>query len=113
MTIIDALIYSNIKNNLPNDVMNNIIKSRGISSSGSRSGNNDKFNQILSNTTIKRACALNRQGIPRNENEKNSLGVDVRIPIPKGYNSADDDNPILHTKYNYVDNEKHFEEKWR
>lgn len=100
---IDALIYSQIKNNLPNAEMSNIVRNYNLSSDGTNTGNNNTLNNILSNTTIKRACALNRQGIPITNDDKNKLGVNVRIPIPSEYNINDDDNSILHEQFGFIE----------
>jgi hypothetical protein len=100
---IDALVYSQITNNLPYAEMSNIVRNYNLSSDGTNTGNNNTLNNILSNTTIKRACALNRQGIPITENDKNNLGVNVRIPIPSGYNMNDDDNSVLHEQFGFIE----------
>ena len=99
---VDALIYSQISNNLPNLEMANIVRTYNLSSDGTNIGNDITLNNILSNTTIKRACALNIQGIPTNEDEKNKLGINVSIPIPAGYNMENDDNALLHEQFGFI-----------
>ena len=100
---LDALVYSTVKNILPSDTTTEIIRRRNISSDGTNTGANNTFNNILDKTTIKRACALNRQGIPKNQIDKDNLGVYVKIPIHSEYKEDNDDNPILHTKFGYVE----------
>jgi hypothetical protein len=36
------------------------------------------------------------------KDEKNTLGVNVRIPLPKEYLSAKDDDPVLHNKFKFL-----------
>jgi hypothetical protein len=99
---IDALVYSSIKNNLPDAEMNRIINKYNMKMSDSAT-NNESFNKILKNTTIKRACALNVQGIPEKGDDvaADNKGIQVRIPIPRGYNVSN--NPHTRGTFGYID----------
>ena len=71
----DALIYAEIENQI-NDTteLQNLVTSIGITSSNFNDIKS-KLNNYLSNTTIKRACCMNRAGAP---NIANSTGVKVK-----------------------------------
>ena len=92
----DALIYSQIKNNVNFDVLddsswdgllNNLNIDRGSNISSD-------LNNIISNTTIKRACCM------RNSNNDDSF-IDVRIPLPKDYVVTPDNK--LWSDFGYID----------
>src|SRR5579871_2361690 len=88
---LDALVYSNIKNNIT-DPDHLLEIGRAIEAGGVLDDINNAINEGLSETTIKRACCLGRQGVDK-------IGVPVRIFKSESTQSADP----LHNKYHYTD----------
>lgn len=84
--IIDALIYSGIKNNIKESDWTFI------------SPDYRNLLKILDKTTVKRACCLNK-GKAGTEGDK-EYTIKVRIPMPKNIDGLD-----LEKKYNYYDKE--------
>jgi hypothetical protein len=80
----DALAYSYIKNNL---VENDHISKykREFDFGGNDTQVNSSLNDVLMDTTIKRACCLRT---PQDMN-KTELNIKVRIPIPENINLGD------------------------
>jgi hypothetical protein len=86
--IVDALVYSQIKNNVTENTPGMVMKSddwnnftSNILDIDSDKDIQSEMNNILSQTTIKRACCLN------NVDSAGNLKVDVQIPIPKDINN--------------------------
>lgn len=95
----NALIYSSIKNNLTTtDQLNSSDYGRNsILLSGSTLTDQqvkDQLDNILDNTTVKRACCL--EGL---SSDTNSWQVPVRIPIPPDLSGL----PSLNTDFGYYD----------
>ena len=96
----DALVYSGITNNVTNQkVLEDLANQLNIESKNVDDIQN-KLNDYLLNTTIKRACCLGRTGPQKIDG---STGVNVKIPIPKGYNLSKDIGNSLKTQYKYID----------
>ena len=96
---IDALVYSGIKNNLTSVQM----VEAGISSKfpdQPTMGQADYTNQVLSSTTIKRACAQNykKPNVPQDK-----FVVSVRIPTPEGFNVDQSSNAAIYKKFGFID----------
>ena len=96
----DPLVYSKITNNITNPkVLENLANQLNIDSKNIDDIEN-KLNEYLDKTTIKRACCLGRSGPKSNDG---STGINVKIPIPTKYNLSKDINNSLKTQYKYVD----------
>jgi hypothetical protein len=91
---IDALAYVNFPNNVTdqNELYALTQKYLGTATSNERS---KYLDTVLSDTTIKRACCLGNTGI-------NGQGVNVRIPVPTGFNINNIDDPAA-KKFGYID----------
>ena len=94
----DALVKAGIKNNLtsPDQIRkwgNHI--SMGVSGTPTAPQIKTNLDNILSNTTIKRACCLGGDG-----RDPNNFRVNVRIPIPANYSS---DIPKINKDFGYID----------
>jgi len=90
----DALIYATFNNQYEtaNDITNfsRILNSDIIPTSGTTQEKKDAINDLLDETTIKRACCLGKDSI------------DVRIPIPTNINLDDyEDRKQIFEKYGY------------
>ena len=96
---IDALVYASIKNNLTTQQLSDAgMTSRFTVPSGSTL---PRFmNDILSNTTIKKACCL-KSG--RDGNTDDKFSVRVKIPVPKNYNFNDASEPDIWKKFGYIE----------
>lgn len=98
--ILDALIYSDIKNNIIGSDLNKIT---ARISTVPNSNELEHLDDILKDTVIKRACCINhgRQG---NETLENYI-VDVRIPIPKDFDfsKVNETKAKLYKKFGYID----------
>ncbi len=91
----DALVYAETSNILPNSELINL----NINFQGNQSPQ-DVMNQYLNETTIKRACCMNRTGPANNDG---STGVNVKIPIPTNYNFQNELNPALNKQFGYIE----------
>ena len=96
---IDALVYSAIKNNLTVEQMKQV---QGSFINTDSSLTDAQFrDQIMDNTTIKRACSMyyGKPGVPQD-----SFNINVRIPTPEDYQY---DNSSVKTptqkKFGYID----------
>lgn len=98
--IIDALVYSNLKNNLQGPTLNK-MSSVIISSPGKSI--NETLDNLLTDTIIKRACCNNHNRIGNEKLDK--YVVNVRIPIPKDYDfsNVSDIQAQLYKKFGYID----------
>jgi hypothetical protein len=99
----DALVYASIKNNVgltdsaaDKTKIDNMARTVGLSDM-SRTEFKAKADEILSNTTIKRACCM------RANKDAEPFKVGVRIPIPTGYNIGDEVNSDIKLKFKYFD----------
>jgi hypothetical protein len=87
---IDALGSAEIKNNVTDP---NEWKDTSISfSTNSKSEMNEQLDNILSDTTIKRACCLGRDYKVNGQKQEGYYGIDVRIPLPKLCDKNKEDN---------------------
>lgn len=90
----DALVSASIKNNMTSQEQiaywRNILFSQGTPTDQQVK---DALDQVLSNTTIKRACCL---GGPN----PNLFNVNVRIPLPNNYSA---DIPMINKNFGYID----------
>jgi len=89
---LDALVYAGIKNNITDQQPLEDLASTlpPYVNSGGLSDKNNAINNILRNTTIKRACCMGLDG--------DKKGITVRIPIPTAETSSS-----LGTKFGYYD----------
>lgn len=90
----DALIYSSIGNNLNSSTLPewNTFKLTADDVQNASA----EFANIVSNTTLKRACCL------ANKNSAGKYMVSVRIPAPSGYTYTDDASSSS-KKFGYID----------
>jgi len=95
---LDALTYSEIRNNMTDNDSLDMWRGQLFTTSGTLTDKQvaDKLDQILSSTTIKRACCLGNNLIGDNTKP---LKVNVRIPIPTGMT----DLPAINKKFGYYD----------
>ena len=98
----DALAYSTIKNNITGDAMNKLI-SRAKLAKNNIADDTVKLNSYLDQTAKKRICCLARQGGADAQGAIDSKGIDIRIPVPKGYDFDNDNDKKMHTKFGYID----------
>jgi hypothetical protein len=96
----DALVYAEINNNLTNqELVQDLANQANINSSNLNDIQN-RLNQYLDDTTIKRACCMGRAGPNKGDG---STGINVKIPIPDGYNLNQDINKNLETQFQYIE----------
>ncbi|VBB18533.1 hypothetical protein YASMINEVIRUS_996 [Yasminevirus sp. GU-2018] len=90
----DALVSASIKNNLTTPGQLSYWRDR-LFKLGTPTDDQIKNNldNILSNTTIKRACCLGGT-------DPNNFNVNVRIPLPENYTTG---IPEINTKFGYID----------
>ena len=90
--IIDALIYSSIKNNIDINATDDrfffLKKNAGVSDPDNNIALNN-INKLMENTTIKRACCMAKRDKDRIDANGN-ITVQVKIPIPTGGESSSD-----------------------
>jgi hypothetical protein len=89
--IIDALIYSNLKNNIPTTHFryDKLLKSSNIKDT-SLNIQQFKVNNFLTNSTIKRACCMAKNSNKANITPDGSgYLINVKIPIPPNYQPTD------------------------
>jgi hypothetical protein len=90
---IDSLIYTSIKNNItindPDDRFFFLKKSTGTNSITDNTIANNKINELLTQTTIKRACCMAKRDSSKVDAD-NNITVNVKIPIPTGSASSTD-----------------------
>ena len=92
--LLDPLVYSGIKNNLTSQQLNDT----GLTNSLTQGSN---VNDILNNTTIKRACCIYKN---RPNNNESTYTIPVRIPTYTKYTNNDPlININLWNKFNYID----------
>jgi hypothetical protein len=105
MSYTDVLQYTQLKNNLTTQDDLTKYNLNLIQTPPSNMKNTDYYDNILSNTTMKRACCMNSKYASTLTNP-NSYPVTVRIPIPKDY-VVDDNAPsnLVDTwkKFGYID----------
>jgi len=98
--LIDSLIYANIGNNLTSSELNQYGLS-SVFNPPDPSQTQQYLNNVLDDSTIKRACCLTngRPGIT----SESMIPITVRIPIPKNYDFGN--NPLASTwqKFGYID----------
>jgi hypothetical protein len=93
--MIDALAYANTSNLLDiNDIQSLPINFPTGSSAV------DQVKKYLDSTTIKRACCMGRAGAYNIDGTK---GVNVKIPIPTGYNVSGDPNATTKNQFGYIE----------
>jgi hypothetical protein len=97
---IDALVYTTIQNNItdPNTLsgLSNTVYPPG-NVGNTVAGVSNYLTSILHDTTIKRACCLGQAG------NGSTNGVNVRIPIPTGYNITQDVDAPIRQQFGYID----------
>jgi hypothetical protein len=95
---VDALAYSYIKNNLTLNQMESypLLGSITVPEPTNPDGG---FTDLLSNTTIKRACCVGYASLDGSD----SYQVKVRIPVPKNYDVKSTINATLSGKFGYID----------
>ena len=98
--ILDALVYSDITNNMTNEQrLDNGLGDLTSNSVSMTTG--DYLDSILDNTTIKRACSMHRGKVGVNQD---NFIVNVRIPTPKDHKYDPDDPSVeLQKKFGYID----------
>jgi len=91
---VDALVYAEIPNNLTGTQ----LLQKGMTGVTS-----EEASDILTETTIKRACCINKK-----EANQSYFPVNVRIPVPEGYVYSAG-NPLAETwkKFSYIDKVVH------
>ena len=92
----DALVYSQLTNNLNSSVMGDtqwdtLLNDLNVD----RTQISSQLNDILSNTTVKRACCM------KNPTSSDDPFINVRIPIPMGYTVSDDNKTWK--EFGYID----------
>ncbi len=100
--IVDALVFTSIKNNIPKtDPQYKKIDTGAAFVGLGDEDKEKKINDILLNTTIKRACCLAKSGDEANidEDEKN-YKIKVKIPIPPNYTPNN-----IEKKFGYINKE--------
>lgn len=98
---LNPLIYATIKNNIPSKNLKDYNLTRALSNNASNDANT-YLNNVLSNTSIKRACCLNTDA------SKQTLTIPVRIPMPHNVNTEDDINQTDELAYGYYDTQVSF-----
>jgi hypothetical protein len=99
MDIINALVFSEINNNIPidNKRYKNLLKAANITDSGEEA-RKKKLKELLSNTTIKRAYCLNlgkeKEQSDLYDSEKKAYKVNVKIPFTPNYKATDDEKKL-------------------
>lgn len=96
---IDTLAYAYIQNNLTSEQ----LTSSGLSTKliiSNPSETNQILSEMLDNTTIKRACCINK-GRPMITSEQ--FPVTVRIPTPANYNYGTNPLSEVWKKFGYID----------
>ena len=96
----DALVFSEITNNLTNQKALQELANQLNIDSQNIDEIQAKLNDYLVKTTIKRACCLGRAG-PKSTD--NSTGISVKIPIPTDYKLDKDINSPLKTQFKYAE----------
>ena len=98
--IVDALIYTSIKNNIDIAASDQrfffLKKNSGVNDSDNNIALNN-INKIMENTTIKRACCMAKRDKSKID-VNNNINVQVKIPIPTGGESSSDK---IGTKFGY------------
>ena len=95
----DALVYAKTKNIMTNDDLR--YTGVNFSSGGDSLSLIQQANQYLDETTIKRACCMNRDGPNKGDNSK---GVNVKIPIPTGFDvNSHALNPATNNQFGYIE----------
>lgn len=97
MSGLDALVYSQLKNNIKDD--------RAQKWGGHKYETNrqlfDKMEDVIKHTTIKRACCMKKQA----ETAGDMYVINVNIPVPKDLNWDGDDAPTkvgIKKKYGFI-----------
>jgi hypothetical protein len=86
--ILDALVYTSIKNNITDQDIIDDIKSQSQITDTNNKIISQKLTNILSNTTLKRACCSAKPPKGGNISSDNKIKVQVKLPIP------DPDDPV-------------------
>lgn len=97
----DALAHAEIKNNMTSPEQMENWRSTVFFGSTDKSNEQikDQLDAVLSNTTIKRACCLGAE----DANKPGNYKVNVRIPVPKGWQAGD--GPQVGLDYGFIDKE--------
>lgn len=107
-TPLNALVYTSIQNNIPqNDArFSTLIAKLGLNSP-SAEVTESEINNILSETTIKRACCLANQygdGWGNASDDGNYFKIDVKIPTPgENYPYSETQQGLTQKKFGYID----------
>jgi hypothetical protein len=103
MASVDALVYSEINNNMIDKDELDEWRSSIFVRDGTLIDKQitDRLNDVMKNTTIKRACCLGNVS----EDDPDMLVVNARIPIPLSINSSDLSS--LNNKFKYYDKRIH------
>ena len=98
---LNALTYANITNNL-SEIAQKFVVSRTFSGQIDMSKEKQIFNDILDNTTIKRACCLRNT---TKSKDGDNLSITVKIPLPSDstYDLSCGSGATECKKYNYIE----------
>jgi hypothetical protein len=96
----DPLVYSEIQNNIINQELLQDLATNTNITSGNINTIQNKLNDYLDETTIKRACCMGRAGPNKGDG---STGIKVKIPIPQNYNLLQDLDANLEKQFQYIE----------
>jgi len=103
---LNALIYTSIQNNIPQSDprFNKLVTKLGLTS-GEANVVSNQIDNILSETTLKRACCIANQKGPNYSNQSADgkyIGIDVKIPTPPNYEYSNDSMGSTQKKFGYI-----------
>jgi hypothetical protein len=96
----DALIYSSSNNSIPNENLHSYGLFSIMSNSPDPAHIDQYLNSILSQTSIKRACCMNKG---KADASVSSYPVTIRIPTPENYDYGNNPNADIWKKYGYIE----------
>jgi hypothetical protein len=94
---VDALLFTELKNGMSSSYIN----SSGLSTQFNPpdpSNSNQYYNNILSQTALKKICCMNSQ----KPGSLSTFTTTVKIPVPSGYNYGDNPNADVWKKFGYI-----------
>jgi hypothetical protein len=94
---LNSLAYAQIPNNLTS--VNEIDEYGSTTGISGVQNIKNTMDSVLSNTTVKRACCMAKN----RTTQITELPVKVRIPVPKDFDWADEDNKTVKQKFQYID----------
>ena len=107
-TPLNALVYTSIQNNIPqNDARFSTLTTKLGFNSASAEVTASEINNILSETTIKRACCLanqNGDGWGKTSDDDTYFKIDVKIPTPsENFSYGPSQQAQTQKKFGYID----------